>query len=155
MEGVQDRLSTTESAQVSCGYDGPGPCGVLPPHRTRLGGQSCLSSSSAGRVHSTPDTRAGSEHEQSGSTSGSSNSRVGDSPAHHADRTPTHPRLSITVTLPACRTDTEGRGPPFPVIIFMNGFQVCLDRHEGRMLGARAREMLLDSTAIYKPVLAG
>ncbi len=137
MEGVQDRLSSTESAQVSGGYDGPGPCGVSPPHHARLGGQSCLRANEAGCVHSTSSTRAASERAQTGM------GRVSDSPGQpsaDADGTLDHPRLSITVTLPACRTATEGRGPPFPVIIFINGFQVGLDFHQGCTLDPRARD---------------
>jgi len=148
MEGVQDRLSTTESAEASGGYDGPGPCGVLPPHHARLGGQSCLLANTAGRVHSTPSTQATPEHAQTGIA------RVSDSPAQpavHAHGASNCPRLSITVTLPACRTTIEGRGPPFPVIIFINGFQVGFDFHRGCTLNAGAREAPLDSTVTIRP----
>ena len=145
MEGVQDRLSTTEPAQVSGGYDGPGPSGVSPPHRARLGGQSCLLPNTAGRVHSTPSTQSASEHAHTGM------GRVNDSPAQPTADADGTPKLSITVTLPACRTATEGRGPPFPVIVFINGFQVGLNFGQGCALDTRAWVAPLGGIVIRRP----
>ncbi len=38
--------------------------------------------------------------------------------------------LEVFVTLPACRRSGNGdRGPPYPVLVFFNGFQVSSSRH--------------------------
>ena len=128
MEGCR-RGHAGEAEQFSGGYDGPGPCGVSPPHRAHTGGQSCLHANTAARVHDTPSTHAASGYADSGSSGGGRTNSSNSSISHAqmsagASGATNHPRLSITMTMPWCRGDTAGRGPPFPVIVFINGFQV-------------------------------
>jgi hypothetical protein len=130
MGGVHRPGCDADDERLSGGYDGPGPCGVLPPHRAVLGHRHwCLPFSSAPRVHGSPAnttaSRVGRTDSDSNSEgSGGAGGAVAQPPAADVSATSNSIRLSLTVTLPDCRSEVDGRGPPFPVVIFINGFQV-------------------------------
>ena len=90
----------------SWAYDGPGPCGAAVPHVSKL----FISSRGSGRSNSEAHEQR--EHRKV---------QRRDVPSDGLSVT-----LEVFVTLPACRDrNADGdEGPPYPVLVFFNGFQV-------------------------------
>lgn len=114
----------TSLPHASPGYDDPGPWAASRPHKAHLGaGFGCSRGAEGvltpGSMHD--KNRFGYKARKETEVSGR------DSRASAAGRS-LGVRLGLTVTLPECAKGTaraDGRGPPHPVVIFINGFQVC------------------------------
>lgn len=117
--------ATASVQRASQGYNRPGPWEASQPHKAHLGAGSCCRMSAAGGAtagSARASARAAGEMPREETDSES------DARACAAGNT-LGVRLGLSVTLPECCLESARgsvRGPPHPIVVFINGFQVCL-----------------------------